>query len=36
MEYSVLIEKITDGGLPDGFYYAHIPALDLTQAFYFL
>jgi hypothetical protein len=30
MEYSVLMEKITDGSLPDGFYYAHIPALDLT------
>jgi len=30
MEYSVLIEKIDDGSLPDGYYYAHIPALDLT------
>ncbi|TVR60838.1 MAG: type II toxin-antitoxin system HicB family antitoxin [Spirochaetaceae bacterium] len=30
MEYSVLIEKINDGSLPDGYYYAHIPALDLT------
>jgi predicted RNase H-like HicB family nuclease len=30
MEYSVLIEKINDGSLPEGYYYAHIPALDLT------
>ena len=30
MEYSVLIEKIHDNTLPDGYYYAHIPALDLT------
>ena len=30
MEYSVLIEKINDGSLPDGYFYAHIPALDLT------
>ncbi len=30
MEYSILIEKIDDGSLPDGYYYAHIPALDLT------
>jgi predicted RNase H-like HicB family nuclease len=30
MEYSVLIEKISDNSLPDGYYYAHIPALDLT------
>jgi len=30
MEYSILIEKIDDGSLPEGYYYAHIPALDLT------
>ena len=30
MEYSVLIEKINDNSLPEGYYYAHIPALDLT------
>lgn len=30
MEYSVLIEKINDGSLPEGYFYAHIPALDLT------
>jgi len=30
MQYSVLIEAVTDPGFPPGFYYAHIPALDLT------
>ena len=30
MEYSILIEKIEDGSLPEGYYYAHIPSLDLT------
>ncbi len=30
MEYSLLIEKITEEGFPEGYYYAHIPALDLT------
>jgi predicted RNase H-like HicB family nuclease len=30
MQYSVLIEAITDPGFPSGYYYAHIPALDLT------
>ncbi|TAL34438.1 MAG: type II toxin-antitoxin system HicB family antitoxin [Spirochaetes bacterium] len=30
MEYSILIEKIDDGSLPEGYFYAHIPALDLT------
>lgn len=30
MNYSILIEKIDDGSLPDGYYYAHIPALDIT------
>ena len=30
MTYSILIEKITDGSLSDDFYYAHVPALDLT------
>ncbi len=30
MEYSILIEKIEDGSLPDGYYYAHIPSLELT------
>ncbi len=30
MDYSILIEKINDGSLPEGYYYAHIPTLDLT------
>jgi len=30
MTYSVIIEKINDGSLPDEYYYAHIPSLDLT------
>ncbi len=30
MKYSVVYEKITDKEFPKGFYYAHIPALDLT------
>lgn len=30
MQYSVLIEAVTDPGYPPGYYYAHIPALDLT------
>jgi predicted RNase H-like HicB family nuclease len=30
MEYSVLIEKINDSSFPEGYFYAHIPALDLT------
>ncbi len=30
MKYSVLIEKITEEGFPEGYYYARIPALDLT------
>ena len=30
MDYSILIEKIDDGSLPEGYYYAHIPTLDLT------
>lgn len=30
MTYSIIFEKITDGSLPPGHYYAHIPALDLT------
>lgn len=30
MTYSILIEKIVDGSLPEGYYYAHIPTLDLT------
>jgi len=30
MEYSILIEKITEEDFPEGYYYAHIPSLDLT------
>jgi predicted RNase H-like HicB family nuclease len=30
MTYSVIYEKITDSAFPGGYYYAHIPALDLT------
>ena len=30
MTYTVIYEKVTDGSLPDGYYYAHLPTLDLT------
>lgn len=30
MTYGILFEKIENGELPSGFYYAHIPALGLT------
>jgi len=30
MIYSIVYEKINDHTLPDGYYYAHVPALDLT------
>lgn len=30
MIYSVVFEKINDPEFPAGYYYAHIPALDLT------
>lgn len=30
MRYSVLIEAVTDPDFPPGYYYAHVPALDLT------
>lgn len=30
MQYSVLIEAVTDPGFPAGYYCAHIPTLDLT------
>ncbi len=30
MRYSIIIERITDGSLPDEYFYAHVPALDLT------
>ena len=30
MTYTVIYKKITDGSLPEGYYYAHLPTLDLT------
>jgi len=30
MTYSVVFERITNSSFPSGYYYAHIPALDLT------
>ena len=30
MTYSILFEKITDASFSEGYYYAHIPSLDLT------
>ncbi|MBI3579168.1 MAG: type II toxin-antitoxin system HicB family antitoxin [Ignavibacteriales bacterium] len=30
MTYSILFERVTDTSFPSGYYYAHIPALDLT------
>ena len=30
MHYSILYERNDDPTLPPGYYYAHIPALDLT------
>ena len=30
MKYSVIYEKIVDPQFPEGYYYAHIPLLDLT------
>ena len=30
MQYSVLFEVIRDSAFPVGYFYAHIPALDLT------
>ncbi|MEK7249386.1 MAG: type II toxin-antitoxin system HicB family antitoxin [Bacteroidota bacterium] len=30
MTYSVMFERITDASFPSGYYYAHVPALDLT------
>ena len=28
--YSVIYEKVNDSSFPTGYYYAHIPVLDLT------
>ncbi|TAK61383.1 MAG: hypothetical protein EPO24_05805 [Bacteroidetes bacterium] len=30
MKYSVIFEKVNDPSFPKGYYYAHIPELDLT------
>lgn len=30
MTYTIIYEKITDGSSPEGYYYDHIPVLDLT------
>ena len=30
MQYSILYEAINDPGFPPGYFYAHIPTLDLT------
>jgi predicted RNase H-like HicB family nuclease len=30
MTYSIIYEKITDSNFPPGYFYAHIPSLELT------
>jgi predicted RNase H-like HicB family nuclease len=30
MRYSLLIEPVQEAEFPPGYYYAHVPALDLT------
>lgn len=30
MNYSIIYETVTDPSFPSGYYYAHVPALDLT------
>ena len=30
MTYTVVYEQISDPSFPAGYYYAHIPSLDLT------
>lgn len=30
MHYSIVIEPVNEPGFPPGYFYAHIPALDLT------
>ena len=30
MTYSIIIEKLSDPSFPNGYYYAHVPTLDLT------
>jgi hypothetical protein len=31
LEQLIIYEKITDGSLPDNYFYAHIPQLGLTS-----
>ncbi len=30
MKYTIMFEKISETSFPPGYYYAHIPTLDLT------
>ncbi|MDI6803251.1 MAG: type II toxin-antitoxin system HicB family antitoxin [Bacteroidota bacterium] len=30
MNFTVIYEKITETNFPEGYYYAHLPTLDLT------
>ncbi len=30
MTYTIIYEKISDGSMPEGYYYAFIPVLDIT------
>jgi len=30
MNFSVVFEKVQDASFPEGYYYAHIPSLNLT------
>ena len=30
MRYSMVIEAVNEPGFPPGYFYAHVPALDLT------
>ena len=30
MTYTIIYEKISEPDFPEGYYYAHIPAFDLT------
>jgi predicted RNase H-like HicB family nuclease len=30
MTYTIFFEKVREESFPEGYYYAHIPALDLT------
>ncbi|MHB1687477.1 MAG: hypothetical protein ACYCVH_08890 [Ignavibacteriaceae bacterium] len=30
MTYTIIYEKVSDASFPKGYFYAHIPSLDLT------